>query len=153
MHHRALLLLCAQTSLASAQSPQTAEPRLATREEYAACLDQADEIEASRLTLARKQDELKELSAKFKAADDKFNAQVRQHAPSNKNEIQSYNRAVELRNRHVQEFNERNRALQREQAKHNARVVGHNTKCAVLAVPTEIRDLVAQERKNRGAKR
>jgi chromosome segregation ATPase len=136
-----------------AQPAQEAESRLASKEEYAACLDAEDEFERNRVSLIRRQEELKQLSAKFKAADDKFNAQVRQHAPSSKAEIQSYNRAVENRNQHVKEFNERGRTLQREQSQLNARVVEHNTKCSSLVVDTETRDLVAQERKNRGAKR
>jgi chromosome segregation ATPase len=151
--HRSTLLLLSAPVLAGAQPAQDVEPRLASKEEYVVCLDEEDELERNRVILTRRQEELKQLSAKFKAADDRFNAQVRQHAPSSKVEIQSYNRAIETRNKQVKEFNERGRALQREQSLLNTKVVEHNTKCGSLAVDIEIKDAVAQERKNRGAKR
>lgn len=150
---RSALLLLWMPVLASAQPAHAAEPRLASKEEYVACLDNEEELESGRASLMRRRDELKQLSAKFKAADDKFNAQVRQHAPSSKADIQSYNRAVENRNQHVKEFNERGRALEREQAQLNARVVQHNAKCSSLLVDSEMKDAVANERKDRGAKR
>jgi hypothetical protein len=152
MHRRALLLLYAPMLLC-AQPAREAESRPASKEEYVACLDSEDDLERSRVNLVRRQDELKQLSAKFKAADDKFNAQIRQHAPTSKAEIQSYNRAMENRNQHVKEFNERGRVLQREQNQLNQRVVQHNAKCGSLVVDIEIKDAVAEERKNRGAKR
>jgi hypothetical protein len=152
MHRNALLLLWVPV-LAGAQPDQEREPQLASKEEYVACLGNEEKLEGVRASLVRRQDELKQLSAKFKAADDKFNAQVRQHPPSSKAEIQSYNRAVENRNQHVKEFNERGRALEREQTQLNARVVEHNSKCGSLLVAGEVKDTVAKERKERGDKR
>ena len=152
MQRSAFILICLQATVASPQTSADPMPLVATREEYIACLDQDDEIERNRLALARKDDDLKQLSVKFKIADEKLNGQVRQHAPTTKTEVESYNRAIDRRNQDVKDFNTRSRALQIEQNRFNTVVLEQNARCGSLAVDTEMKNLVAKERAARSAK-
>ena len=131
---------------------QDAPPRLATKEQYADCLESHDEIDRRTQTLSKHQQERKELSAKFQAADGRLSAQVQRHAPRTKAEVESYNQAVAKRTAAVKDFNERARNLDRDQTALNTLVLQTNATCGTLQISLEVKEAVETERRTRAAK-
>ena len=127
------------------------EPQSASKEEYIACLENGDAIEAKKARLVERERKHKELAAKFRAADASLTEQVKRHTPSTKAEISSYNKAVETRNANAASFNLEARAIQQEHAMLNRQVVETNTKCDGLLVSREAVQGAEQQRKRRGA--
>jgi hypothetical protein len=152
MKTSALLLATACFCLCAGALAQDSPLRVATKEQYAQCLDTADAIEQRSAALSKHNEARQALALKFQAADDDLNAQVKRHAPRTKEEIASYNRAVETRNRSAKEFNEASRSLDREQEALNASVVAHNRLCGSLLISSEVKEAVEQERRARRAK-
>lgn len=130
---------------ADAGSPVSA-PRLATKEEYRACLDAQDRLEEQRTALTDAERKLQSQASRVQAADADLAAQLKKHQPSNNAERASYNRAVEVRNRHVDTLNREARALQAAQDAFNRRVFDSNARCLGLMVSSEVADAVAAER-------
>ncbi len=152
MHPRAYpCFLCLALHLSST-SAQDAPARLATREQYVACLESGDEIERRTQALTRREQEHKELSAKFEAADRRLSAQVQRHVPRTKAEVESYNQAVAKRNAAVKDFNERARSIERDQVALNALVLQTNATCGTLLISLEVKEAVDAERRARPAK-
>lgn len=152
MKTAALLLTSACVSLSGVALAQDSPLRVATKEQYAHCLETADAIEQRSAALAKHQDARQALALKFQAADDDLGAQVKRQAPKTKGEIASYNRAVETRNRSAKEFNEASRSLDREQDALNATIVAHNQLCGSLLISSDVKQEVEQERRARRAK-
>lgn len=123
-------------------------PRTATKDEYFACLDASDSIEARKTKLAERDRRHKELAAKFQAAEADLAAQVKKHAPSTKAEIESYNGAVARRNASAERFNAESRSIQLEQRALNDLIVATNTSCGGLLISEEVAQ-AAEQRKQR----
>jgi hypothetical protein len=136
----------------SSTSAQDAPPRLATKEQYAACLESSEEIDRRTQTLTKRQQEHKALSAKFQAADGRLSAQVQRHVPRTKAEVESYNQAVAKRNAAVKDFNERSRTIERDQVALNTLVLQTNATCGALLISHEVKEAVDAERRTRAAK-
>ncbi len=135
----------------SAESEASA-PRTATKEEYFACLDAADSIEAKKTKLAERDRRHKELAVKFQAAEADLAAQVKKHAPSTKSEIESYNGAVARRNASAERFNLESRGLQLEQRALNDLIVATNTNCGGLLVSEEVVQAAEQRKRTSPAR-
>lgn len=145
---RSPLLLLTLCALPLAAACQTADPeRLASREEYAACLDQGDAIERRKADLDKRYDEHRQLSAKIRAADERLAAQVRAHAPRTRHELASYNEATRTRNKATADYNERGQALDKEQQRLNDSIFAHNAHCGSLRIDREVKEAVDAERR------
>lgn len=141
------LLLPPCVSVAAEESP-----RIATRQEYAACLDAQDAISMSEAALGRQNDDLRTFALKLQAADELLSAQVRRHTPRTQAELASYNRAVGSRNVAAQQFNERSADLRKAQEALNDRIFRMNEQCATLLIPSDVKAMVDGDRRARGAK-
>jgi len=151
MHRRAFLCVLLLGLHVSSIRAQDAPPRLATKEQYAACLESGDEIDRRTQTLTKQQQEHKELSANFQAADGRLSAQVQRHVPRTKAEVESYNQAVAKRNVAVKDFNERSRTVERDQLALNTLVLQTNATCGTLLISLEVKEAVEAERRTRAA--
>lgn len=129
--------------------PPASAPRLATKDEYRACLDAQDRLEWQRAALTDAEKKLQSQAAKVQAADTDLAAQLKKHQPSNQAERASFNRAVETRNRQVDILNREARALQAAQDAFNRRVFDSNARCLGLMVSSEVADAVTAERATR----
>lgn len=127
-----------------------AEPVSATKEQYLACLVAQSFVEARKSRFADEEKKYKAFAAKFQAAEASLAAQVKKHAPSNRAEIESYNKAVASRNQTAQSLNAGAEALQRELAAVNKLVVETNSKCGGLLVSAEVAQAAEEEFRRRG---
>ncbi|MFZ5550186.1 MAG: hypothetical protein ACOZJX_15940 [Pseudomonadota bacterium] len=145
-----MALLAANVHAQQAVAERAASaPHLATKDDYAACLDAQDRLEWQRAALNDAERMLQAQAAKVQAADADLAAQVKKHRPSNQAEVASYNRAVETRNRSVDALNREVRALQAAQDAFNSRVFDSNARCLGLMVPAEVAASVKAERVHR----
>lgn len=152
--HAPLVAVCTALLAASAfgqaaSEPPASAPRLATKEEYLACLDAQDRLDWQRAALTDAERKLQAQSAKVQAADADLAAQVKKHRPSSQAEVASYNRAIGVRNQHVETLNREARALQAAQDKFNGRVFESNARCLGLMVSAEVAAAGDAERPHR----
>lgn len=139
-HALAFVLL---SSLAAGAAP--AEPRLATKDEYLACLVAQSAIDAKKTRLGDSEVKLKERAAKFQAAEADLASQVKKHAPATNAEIESYNRAISARNASARSVNSESLALQKEQAALNELIFATNAQCGRLLVSREVAQAAEDE--------
>ena len=135
---RCALLMMLVPFAVSAAGPAASAPRMATKEEYLACVLANESLEAKRTAFAERDTRQRAQAAKFQAAEADLAAQVKRHAPSKKAERESYNRAVEARNASAESLNRETRAIQAEQAALNTLILETNTRCGGILVSAEI---------------
>lgn len=136
--------IVALPSPAAAQS--AARPKLATREEIRACLDEEDSLKPQRAALDR---QLKEHDAELKQHQDEMNALVAQQPEVDTRDraaVDAFNARMDAMNARVQGINERGEEFNRDQARFNARVAAMNKRCAALVYSLRDRDAVLKER-------
>lgn len=133
--HVFALMLASSSALAE---DRLVEPHDATKEEYLECLIARSSAEEGQSRLSENERKHKERVAKFQAAEEDLNDQVKRHFPTTKREIESYNRAVTARNASVKSLNKEVQSLQEEQAAVNKMIVEANGKCSSLVVSPEV---------------
>lgn len=121
--------------------------KTATKEQYFACLDASDTIEARRAKLMEQETAHKALDARFQAAEADLAAQVKRHAPSTPSEIQSYNRAIGRRNASAERLNRESLSLQLEQRALNDFITATNSLCSGLLVSDELVQAASERRR------
>ena len=126
-----------------------ASPPLATREEYAACLDAQDAIDRRKASITQAVDELQALAQRMRAADEDLSAQVKRHTPRTNAELASYNAAVDRRNAAARQFNARNDALQKATEALNDQVFKANEQCGAMVIASDVKAEVDEARRAR----
>jgi predicted nucleic acid-binding Zn-ribbon protein len=143
--------LFASLSLSALANAAAQAPQLSTKDEYLACLKAQSAIEARKASLQDRDRGLKERAAKFQWAEADLNAQVRKHPPATQKEIESYNKAIALRNASAASLNKASASLLEEQAALNKRIIEVNSSCGALVVSTEDAQ-AAEEEYRRGSR-
>jgi uncharacterized protein YhaN len=137
---------------ASAQS--TAKPKLATRDDYRACVAEDDRLLPIRQSLqARKVQH----DAELKRFQDDSQAHVAGQPKIDTGDqaaVDAFNARLDALNARVAELNAHSARMNDEQAAFNAQVAAHNKRCAGMVVSFADRDAVMKERAaaQRGAK-
>lgn len=126
-----------------------ASPPLATKEEYAACLDAQDAIDRRKAAITQAADELQAMAQRMRAADEDLSAQVKRHTPRTNAELASYNAAVDRRNAAARQFNARNDALQKATEALNDQVFKANERCGALVIASDVKAEVDEARRAR----
>jgi small-conductance mechanosensitive channel len=129
--------------MAGAQTPDGSALRFASKDEYLACLEAADEIQARQSAMAQRDARLKALIVKLQADQAELNAQVGKRTPTTAAEVAAYNRLVSAHRAQALTLNQELRAIQTDQTIANKRVVDTNARCGGLAVSPEVADEVA----------
>jgi len=145
-------LLCATAmacSLAQAQDPAAARPQLSTRAEYLGCLLANDDLMRDGAQLDADQQRQQKRLAALQAASLDLAAQMRRHAPQNKAEADSYNRAVASHNASVSTVNAQGQVLRQRQDDLNRRIYDYNGRCGAMIVSQEDRAAAEADHRQR----
>lgn len=141
--HAALAALVWASALAcpAAQALDSAadRPVVSTRAEYLNCLLSNDDLTRRGALLNADHQRHQQRVAALQAASTDLAAQVRRHAPKNKAEADSYNRAIARQNAEAAEVNAQAQVLQAHQDDLNRRVVDHNGRCGAMVISAEDR--------------
>ena len=129
--------------MAAAQTAEGSAVRFASKDEYLACLQAGDEIQARQSALAERDARLKAMVVKFQADQADLAAQANKRPPSTPAEIAAYNRVVGVQKAQIITLNQELRAIQTDQTIANKRVVDTNARCGGLVVSPEVADEVA----------
>lgn len=130
-------LVLASLSLGWLAGAVAQEPRLATKDEYLACLRAQSSIEARQARLQARDLAFQQRAARFQAAGADLAAQVKQHPPTTQRSWASYNQAIAARNASAAELNQAATAMQQEQASLNQQILETNARCGTLMVSAE----------------
>lgn len=129
-------LLC---SVAHAQDATTAQPQVSTRAQYLTCLLADDDLKREGTQFNADQQRHQQRAAAVQAASADLAAQVRRHAPQNKAEAESYNRAVTRHNADVARINAQAQVLRVRQDELNRRIFEYNGRCGAMIVSQDDR--------------
>lgn len=139
-------LLCPAVRAQDAAAPQ---PVVSTRAEYLSCLLSNDDLNRRGALLNADHQRHQQRVAALQAAATDLAAQVRRHAPKNKAEADSYNRAIARQNAEVAEVNAQAQVLQGRQDDLNRRVADHNGRCGAMVISAEDRAAAEAEHRRR----
>ena len=145
------LLLIAAPALAGSKAQPAAAPKLATRDELRACMDDEDGIKLEEARLRKRQ---AEISAQFKQFQDDMSEHVAGQSNVDIHDaaaVDAFNKANEALNARVPELNARSEAATQEELKFNEKVAGINKRCASIVFLIKDRDAILKERAAKAA--
>ena len=148
---RYLLILLAPLTQAVFSQPSQG-PKMSSRDEYRACLDESDQF-APRLPIL--QARLKEHNQDLKRLQEESEAHVATQPSvdtSDQAAIDAFNAKVESLNQRVKALNDQAEEFRKEQIAYNTQVAAMNKRCAGLVVSFKDRDAVRRERLAQGKK-
>jgi hypothetical protein len=129
-------LLC---SVAQAQDAAASQPRLSSSAQYLTCLLANDDLKRDGAQLDADQQRHQQRVAAVQDASADLAAQVRKHAPQNKAEAESYNRAVTRHNADAAKVNTQAQVLRVRQDELNRRIFEYNGRCGTMIVSQDDR--------------
>jgi hypothetical protein len=149
MVHAAFCAPVLLAAAAGAQETPAVQPQLSSRAEYLACLGAQDAIGRESARLDQDNQRHAQRLAAVQAASVDLAAQVRRHAPQNKAEVDSYNRAIVRQNTDAATVNAQAQLLRQRQDALNRRIVEYNGRCGTMVVSNEDRAAAEAEHRER----
>ncbi len=147
-----ILAVLAAGAAPAAQAQSPAGPKLSSRDEYRACLNEQDALKRQ---LPALQARLDEHNQDLKRFQDEMNAHVATQAGIDANDeaaVKAFNTRLDELNQRVDMINARGDAFGRDQKAYNAQVAAANKRCAGTVVNLRDRDAVDKERAAQGRK-
>jgi uncharacterized protein YlxW (UPF0749 family) len=145
----AVLAACASPAV---QAQSGTGPKVSSRDEYRACLDEQDEFKRRVPVL---QARLAEHNQDLKRFQDEMNAHVATQAAIDTTDqaaVDAFNARLDELNQRVGMINARGEEFSREQKTYNTQVAAANKRCAGMVFTLRDRDAVAKERAAQGRK-
>lgn len=146
------LLLCATVASAGIVTPEGPTPNTSSREEYRACLDDADRLKAEQ---AQRQQQLDEHNQKLAQVQAEMRELTHSQASLDAGDpaaVDAFNAKVATANQRMAAVNEAGQAFNKQQDAYNSRSLAYNKRCAGMVVSRSDRLAVDQERAAQGKK-
>lgn len=140
-----LALVIGGTALAA--GPEVKGPAFSTRQEYRACLQFEERLQAQRKNLDDHVAENNNALALLQAAAMALAEAHKNTSPYDQSQVNDFNNQTEEHNRKIMAANEQAERVKAEYAAYNSETIEYNKKCATLMVRLDDRDAVLNERK------
>lgn len=136
----------AKTKEAKANEAKANEPGFYSKEEYSACLDSEDRLNARRKTLEEQVTEINAATALIQTEAAALVEEQKNLILTDAVQVEAFNKRTEAYSAKVKSSVERAEQLNAEQEAYHATLMEHNKKCATLVVKITDREAVMKER-------